>query len=89
MKTIEILISAFYWVVIFLCPLLILVASSFGACLLIFGGETTVVSWGQILLSSIVSGIPISVLTSEFIRRKFGLVNFYSKLMNNRELNSN
>ncbi len=89
MKTIEILISAFYWIVIFLCPLLILVASSFGACLLIFGGETTVVSWRQILLSSIVSGIPISVLTSELIRRKFGLVNFYSKLMNNRELNSN
>lgn len=88
MKVIEFLITTSFWIVIFMCPLLILIAISFGACILIFGGETTVVSWAQIALSSIVSSIPISIFTSEFIRRKYGLVNFYSKLMNNRELNT-
>ncbi|HDO1328738.1 TPA: hypothetical protein P2Q98_002959 [Aeromonas veronii] len=88
MKIFELFTLLFFWVVIFMCPLFLLAAVAFSGCILFFGGDTTVSNWGLVLLSSAVSGVPAGVLTSEYIRREYGLVEFYAKLMNNKELNS-
>ena len=77
MKFIEIL----YWLLIALCPIIVTSIISFFVWKL-----------SESLLSCVITegcGILAGIYLAEYIRKKYGCSNFYSKLMNTSDLDEN
>jgi hypothetical protein len=69
----EIFIEVFYWVLIFLSPVLLFAVI---ALLLYIRGNLVLV------FTSLIVGLVLGTILAEYIRRKYGCSNFISRLRN-------
>jgi hypothetical protein len=87
LKAIEFLLKAILWVTFFLCPTLGSLAISLLIIYGMFGASDMVENWRVIVVASLASSMPFSVYVTEVVRKNYGLLELYSKLLNNKELN--
>ena len=86
MRLIAGLLAALLWLVLLLCPLLAMLALAFGLDAALFGGQVLVAQWRLIAVTALVCALPIAVYLTERVRREFGLLNLYARLLRNPEL---
>lgn len=87
MKLIEMIVSCIFWAILFLCPLLLTMTITVLACIAIFGVDPLIEVWHILLVSILLPSIPVSILLTEMVRRRYGVIELFSMLMNNTELN--
>ena len=80
------LLEALLWLALLHCPLLAMVALAFGLDAALFGGQALVEEWRLIAVTALVCALPMAVYLTERVRREFGLLNFYARLLRNPEL---
>ena len=86
MRLIAGLLAALLWLGLLLCPLLGMLALAFGLDALLFGGQSLVEQWRLIAVTALVCALPMAVYLTERVRREFGLLNLYARLLRNPEL---
>ena len=86
MRLIAGLLAALLWLVLLLCPLLAMLALAFGLDAALFGGQVLVAQWRLIAVTALVCALPMAVYLTERVRREFGLLNLYARLLRNPEL---
>ena len=86
MRLIAGLLAALLWLALLLCPLLAMLALAFGLDALLFGGQSLVEQWPLIVVTALVSALPMAVYLTERVRREVGLLNLYARLLRNPEL---
>ena len=74
------------WLALLLCPLLAMLALAFGLDAALFGGQVLVAQWRLIAVTALVCALPMAVYLTERVRREFGLLNLYARLLRNPEL---
>lgn len=87
MKLMELIVNCIFWFMLFLCPLLLTMTITVLVCIAIFGSNSLIEVWHIILVSILLPSIPASILLTEIVRRKYGVIELFSMLMNNKELN--
>ena len=86
MRLIAGLLAALLWLGLLLCPLLAMLALAFGLDAALFGGQVLVAPWRLIAVTALVCALPMAVYITERVRREFGLLNLYARLLRNPEL---
>lgn len=86
MRLIAGLLAALLWLGLLLCPLLAMLALAFGLDAALFGGQVLVTQWRLIAVTALVCALPMAVYLTERVRREFGLLNLYARLLRNPEL---
>ena len=86
MRLIVGLLEALLWLGLLLCPLLAMLALAFGLDAALFGGQSLVEQWRLIAVTALVCALPMAVYLTERVRREFGLLNLYARLLRNPEL---
>ena len=86
MRLIAGLLAALLWLALLLCPLLAMLALAFGLDAALFGGQVLVAQWRLIAVTALVCALPMAVYLTERVRREFGLLNLYARLLRNPEL---
>jgi hypothetical protein len=83
MKIVEWVMVTLLWGALCLAPLLLLLALGALLCL----GLLAQASWPWVMAGAGLLGLGLGIWLAERVRHGNGLVSFYGKLMNNRELN--
>ncbi len=86
MRLIAGLLAALLWLALLLCPLLAMLALAFGLDAALFGGQVLVAQWRLIAVTALVCALPMALYMTERVRREFGLLNLYARLLRNPEL---
>ena len=86
MRLIAGLLAALLWLGLLLCPLLAMLALAFGLDAALVGGQVLVAPWRLIAVTALVCALPMAVYITERVRREFGLLNLYARLLRNPEL---
>ena len=86
MRLIAGLLEALLWLGLLLCPLLAMQALAFGLNAALFGGQALVEQWRLIAVTTLVCALPMAVYLTERVRREFGLLNLYARLLRSPEL---
>ncbi|MFZ3401759.1 hypothetical protein LCG94_00250 [Aeromonas salmonicida] len=82
------LLAVALWLTVWLSPLLLAMAAG---CMLVWavqGDEYLVRHFRTVLLTAGAVGLLPALWLTERVRRRYGVLNFYAMLMNNKELNS-
>ncbi len=86
MRPIAGLLEALLWLGLLPCPLLALQALAVGLGAALFGGQVLVEQWRLIAVTALVCTLPMAVYLTERVRREFGLLNLYARLLRSPEL---
>lgn len=82
------LLAVALWLTVWLSPLLLAMAAG---CMLVWavqGDDYLVMHFRTVLLTAGAVGLLPALWLTERVRRRYGVLNFYAMLMNNKELNS-
>jgi hypothetical protein len=86
MRLITMMLAALLWLALWCCPVLALLAVVLLVNGLLFGGPALVTHWPQILVSALIPAALIGGYLTERVRREFGLLNLYARLLRSPEL---
>ncbi|WCH28913.1 hypothetical protein [Aeromonas salmonicida] len=82
------LLTVALWLTVWLSPLLLAMVAG---CMLVWavqGDDYLVMHFRTVLLTAGAVGLLPALWLTEQVRRRYGVLNFYAMLMNNKELNS-
>ncbi|MBZ6074491.1 hypothetical protein [Aeromonas schubertii] len=86
MRIVSLLVGALFWLLLLLSPLLLMLALSFVTSLLTLGGEVTLTNWPLVLVSSLAVSLPVAVVITEWVRRRYGVIALFGRLLHQTEL---
>lgn len=78
-------LAVLLWLLLWCCPVLMLLALSLLVNGLLFGGAALEAHWPQILVSTLLPAALIGGYLSERVRRDYGLLTLYARLQRQRE----
>lgn len=86
MRIVSLLVAALFWLLLLLSPLLLLLALSFVTSLLTLGVEVPLTNWPLVLVSSLAVSLPVAVVITEWVRRRYDVIALFGRLLHQPEL---